>query len=275
MGALRALRELGVSFAQADVLVLCYHAVRTRERFAAQLSGLAARGYSVLSMQHFTEWLRGTTSVRTPAALLTFDGGYAEQLDNAVPVLERLGFPATFFLISSDLEADGPGIRRRDVAALTAAGHTVGCHSHTHPDLTRLPDDELEREVLGSKRRLEQALGHRVGAFCYPDGAHDARVVAAVRRAGFDVAFTVDLGGVRRGDDPYRLRRVPVLGEPGSGEFFAYLAGRRIVSGTIALSWKLRERFWDHRDATRGRADLVHRSGGVMDRGRASPGVMT
>jgi peptidoglycan/xylan/chitin deacetylase (PgdA/CDA1 family) len=179
MGALRALRELGVSFAQADVLVLCYHAVRTRERFAAQLSGLAARGYSVLSMQHFTEWLRGTTSVRTPAALLTFDGGYAEQLDNAVPVLERLGFPATFFLISSDLEADGPGIRRRDVAALTAAGHTVGCHSHTHPDLTRLPDDELEREVLGSKRRLEQALGHRVGAFCYPDGAHDARVVAA------------------------------------------------------------------------------------------------
>ena len=55
MGAARALRELGVSFAQADVLVLCYHAVRTRERFAAQMSGLARRGYSVLSMQHFIE----------------------------------------------------------------------------------------------------------------------------------------------------------------------------------------------------------------------------
>jgi peptidoglycan/xylan/chitin deacetylase (PgdA/CDA1 family) len=250
MGAARALRELGVSFARADVLVLCYHAVRLRERFAAQMSGLARRGYSILSMQHFTEWLRGTASVRVPAALLTFDGGYASQLDNAVPVLETLGFPATFFLISSDLDADQRGIRWSDLAGLTAAGHTIGCHSHTHPDLTRLPEQELEGEVLGSKRRLEEKLGQRVGAFCYPDGAHDARVVSTVRRAGFDVAFTVDLGGVSRRDNPYRLKRLPVLGEPGAGEFVAYVSGARILSGAILLSWKLRERLWDRRDAT-------------------------
>jgi len=249
MGAGRALSELGVSFADADVLVLCYHVTRKPERFAAQMRGLAQRGRSVLSLKHFTEWLRGTASVRAPAALVTFDGGYAEQLDNAVPVLEALKLPATFFLMSSDLEAVGPGILRSDLAALPAAGHAIGCHSHTHPDLTRLPEDELEREVLGSKRRLEEMLGQRVSAFCYPDGAHDARVVSAVRRAGFDVAFTVDLGGVSRGDDPYRLRRVPVLGEPRSGEFLAYAAGRRVCSGTILAWWKIRERLLDRREA--------------------------
>jgi peptidoglycan/xylan/chitin deacetylase (PgdA/CDA1 family) len=242
MAALRALRELGVSFADADVLVLCYHAIRIRERFAAQMAGLKERGYSVLSMQHFTAWLQGRAPLRSPAALLTFDGGYPDQLNNAVPVLEALKFPATFFPVSCDLHAEG-AMTRRDLVALTAAGHTIGCHSHTHPDLTTLPVGEIEDEVVGSKRRLEEALGQPVSAFCYPDGARNSLVASIVRRAGFDVAFTVDLGGVDRGDDPYHLKRVPVLGDPRPGEFFAYLSGTRVLSGALLLGWKVRERF--------------------------------
>lgn len=248
MGARRALTELGVSFATADVLVLRYHSVRTRERFAAQMTALAERGYSVLSLRHFTDWLRGAAPVRSPAALLTFDHhGDQNQLDNALPVLESFKFPATFFLVSMQVvrAAEAPGMRRSDLIALTAAGHTVGCHSHTHPDLTRLSPDELESEVIGSKQRLEETLGQRVSAFCYPAGARDSLVVTAVRRAGFEVAFTVDLGGVTRGDDPYQLKRVPVLGEPNGTVFSAYLSGTRLVSGAILLWWKVRERFMD------------------------------
>jgi hypothetical protein len=55
----------------------------------------------------------------------------------------------------------------------------------------------------------------------------------------------VDLGGVNLGDDPFRLKRVPVLGEPGSAEFAGYLAGRFLVSGALLLSWKVRERLLD------------------------------
>lgn len=243
MGALKALTELGASFADADVRVLCYHSVRTRDRFAAQMAGLAERGYAVLSMQHFTAWLQGRAPLlRPPAALLTFDGGYPDQLDNAVPVLEALKFPATFFPVSCDLHAEG-AMTRRDLVALAAAGHAIGCHSHTHPDLTTLSPGELEEEVVGSKRRLEEALGQPVSAFCYPDGARDSRVASVVRRAGFDVAFTVDLGGVDRGDDPYHLKRVPVLGEPHPGAFFAYLSGTPILSGALLLGFKVRERF--------------------------------
>jgi len=84
-----------------------------------------------------------------------------------------------------------------------------------------------------------------VNAFCYPYGAYDARVRKVVQEAGFDVAFTVDLGGVRRGDDPYLLKRVPVLGEPSIREFTAYLSGTLGVSGSILLYWKLRERLLD------------------------------
>jgi peptidoglycan/xylan/chitin deacetylase (PgdA/CDA1 family) len=105
--------------------------------------------------------------------------------------------------------------------------------------------DELEREVAGSKRVLQDAVGRPVTAFCYPDGVRNSRVAAAVREAGFAVAFTIDLGGVSAGDDPYQLGRIPILGEPGRAEFSAFLKGTRFIAGGILIGWKIRERFLD------------------------------
>jgi hypothetical protein len=88
-------------------------------------------------------------------------------------------------------------------------------------------------------------VGRPVTASCYPEGLRNPRVAAAVQRAGFEVAFAIDLGGVSAGDDPFQLRRVPILGEPGPREFGAFLKGTRCVSGSILIGWKLRERLLD------------------------------
>jgi peptidoglycan/xylan/chitin deacetylase (PgdA/CDA1 family) len=234
---------MGVSFAAADVRVLCHHEVRSRERFHAQMSVLVERGYSVLSMEALIAWTRCVQPIRSPAVVLTFDGGYRSQLDNALPTLEALRLPATFFPLSAGL--DDAEISGRDLAELAARGYTIGCHTHTHPDLTTLSPDELEREVAGSKRVLEDAVGRPVTAFCYPDGVRNSRVAAAVRNAGFAVAFTIDLGGVSAVDDPYQLGRIPILGEPGRVEFSAFLRGTRFIAGGILIGWKIRERFLD------------------------------
>ena len=93
-------------------------------------------------------------------------------------------------------------------------------------------------------------VGHEVTAFCYPDGLRNSRVAAMVQRAGFHVAFTIDLGDVRPGDDPYQLRRIAILGEPGRREFAEYLKGSRFIAGGMLLVWKIRERFWDWSQAT-------------------------
>ncbi|HEV8306518.1 MAG TPA: polysaccharide deacetylase family protein [Methylomirabilota bacterium] len=245
MGMARALGELPVSFDGRGVLVLCYHSVRTRAHFAAQMAEVAARGYTALSLGQFTDWLRRGKPVSTPAVLLTFDGGYRDQLEHAVPVLGSLALPATFFPVTcylDDESAGVPAIRRADLVALVGAGHAVGCHTHTHPSLTALPAEAVEREVVASKQRLEDLLGEPVSAFAYPYGDADARVAGIVERAGFEVAFTVDLGGVRPGDDPYRLKRLPVLGQPGRVQLGAYLSGAPFLSGGLLLYWKVRER---------------------------------
>ena len=240
-GPLRALRELGVSFATSPVLVLCHHAVRRRDRFHAQMSSLLERGYAVLTMKEFTAWLRRGQPIRSPAVVLTFDGGYRSQLDNALPTLEALKLPATFFPVSAAL--DDAEFGRHGLAALAAAGHTIGCHTHTHPDLTRQSPQGLAQEIVGSKRLLEDVIGQAVTVFCYPDGLRNPRVAAAVQGAGFEVAFTIDLGGVRAGDDPYQLRRAAILGEPDRRSFAGFMKGTRGVAGAILIGWKIRERF--------------------------------
>lgn len=240
----RALREVGVSFAASEVLALCHHAVRSRERFQAQMSLILEREYSVLTMKEFIAWVRHGQPIRSPAVILTFDGSYRSQLDNAVPTLEAFKLPATFFTESGYLD-DKRLMGRRELSALAAAGHTIGCHSHTHPDLTTLLPEELEHEVVGSKRVLEDAVGHEVTAFCHPDGLRNSVVAAEVERGGFDVAFTIDLGGIRRGNDRYQLKRLAILGEPGPREFAAFLGGARFIAGGILLGWKVRERFLD------------------------------
>ena len=215
------------------------------------MAALSERGFCVLSLPQFTEWLNGSPLPSRPAALLTFDHCYAEQLENAVPVLDSLKFPATFFPASAGLACELPDVAahwRNTLLDLTKAGHTIGCHTHNHPVLTRLSTTHVLQEVLGSKLALEDALSQRVSAFCYPYGAYDTRVREIVQDAGFDVAFTVDLGGVKFGDDPYRLKRVPVLGDPGPREFAVYLSGQFLVSGSILLYWKVRERILDRKE---------------------------
>src|SRR3989442_3006288 len=177
------------------------------------MKALAEHGYSILSMEQFTEWLRGPKLIHPPAALLTFDGGYDDQIENALPVLEQFQFPATFFPVSVDLGEESGHLavlRRNELMEIEKSGHTIGCHSHSHPGLTGLSGADLHREVHGSKQILEEIMGQPVNAFCYPSGAYDARVRKVVQEAGFDVAFTAELGGVRRGGGLYLLTRGPV-----------------------------------------------------------------
>src|SRR5207247_5667609 len=171
MGVLQALTDLAATFRREDVLVLCYHRIRSRVRFADQMAALSERGFSVLSMPQFTEWLKGVPLPSRHATLLTFDGCYDDQLANAVPLLDSLKFPAIFFPASAGLVCEFPDVAaywRNTLLDLTKAGHAIGCHTQSHPDLTQLPIDEVRREVLGSKLALEDALGQRVRAFCSP-----------------------------------------------------------------------------------------------------------
>jgi len=101
--------------------------------------------------------------------------------------------------------------------ALKKAGHTIGAHTLTHPNLAQVSTGEARWEITGSKRTIERALGEPIHHFSYPHPALDpewnAETVEITREAGFRSAVVTASGRVRPGDDPLELRRIYAAAE--------------------------------------------------------------
>ena len=95
-----------------------------------------------------------------------------------------------------------------EARGLEAAGVEVASHTLTHPILTQVGDEQLDRELNESKARLEAELGHAVELFCYPNGDNDSRTRLAARRAGYRAAVTVEEGFNEKLCDILALRRI-------------------------------------------------------------------
>jgi peptidoglycan/xylan/chitin deacetylase (PgdA/CDA1 family) len=102
-----------------------------------------------------------------------------------------------------------------DLASLDPELITLGAHTLTHPILTTLPDAELDHEIGGSRAVLEERLRRPIRYFCYPNGAHDPRAVAAAKRH-FEAAVTTETRMVRGSSCPHRIPRI-ALADSASG----------------------------------------------------------
>ncbi len=201
---------------QAHRSTYCDH-----RRFASQMGYLARFGYRVLSMDEVLACLRGQMPVPPRAVALTFDDGYENFYEYAFPVLQKHGFPAMVYLISSMLGQPSSWFARdgratpmlmsaERVRQLRAAGVDFGSHSATHLKLAEVDDATIHEEVSRSKRELEDVLGEPVRHFCYPYGSHDLRAVEAVAAAGYECATTCVRAPATTADDPLTLPRKAV-----------------------------------------------------------------
>lgn len=179
-------------------------------RFAAHVRALRRAGYTAVTLQQvWNAWHRGGRLPRRPV-VISFDDGTAGHVRHALPALRSARWPGVLNLAWSFLpDIGGTGAVRR----LVRAGWEIDSHSLSHPDLTRLSDAALRREVAGSRARIKRAFGPRAANFfAYPSGRHDVRVRRAVRAAGYLAATTVRRGFVRPSADPYALSRIQVGG---------------------------------------------------------------
>jgi peptidoglycan/xylan/chitin deacetylase (PgdA/CDA1 family) len=194
--------------------------------FASQMRWLGRHGYQPVTLRDvWDHWHRGAPLPKRPI-VVSFDDGYRSVAHVALPRMRERSWPGVLNLTVKNLRGRG-GLSPRQVRRLISAGWEIDAHSLTHPDLTALDDRQLAHEVAGSRKELRRRFRLPVDFFCYPAGRFDARVIAAVRRAGY-LGATTTLDGLATPGRPYELRRVRVSRSHGLAGFAARIERLRV-----------------------------------------------
>ncbi len=221
-----------------------YHLVVDPARFRRQVYALRRRGYRFVTLSEFAASLEDEGSVVGTCAL-TFDDGTLDNLEVVAPLLEELVVPATFFVCPGLLgephfamppEAEVRLMSADELRSLASSPlASIGSHTMTHADMSNASEEEAYREMVDSKRALEELLQRPVESFAYPRCFYSPACPEAARRAGYAVAVTC---GARGGWVPFELARESVDS----------------LDGRVTFALKSRRLFMPLRDSLAGRA---------------------
>ncbi len=131
-----------------------------------------------------------------PLVRLTFDDGNASDVEFALGELTRRGLRATFFVVADRIGAPG-FLSKADLLELVDAGMDVGSHGYRHRSWRETTDEELAEELVAARDVIADAIGGPVTEAACPFGAYDARVLRALRAAGYNRVFTSDGGSAQ------------------------------------------------------------------------------
>ncbi|MEK6536034.1 MAG: polysaccharide deacetylase family protein [Actinomycetota bacterium] len=182
--------------------------------FEAQISYLKQAGYQPVSEAQLFKALYNNAPLPPRAVMLTFDDGYLDNYQVAAPILEKYGFPATFYIITEKVGTP-EYMDWEQVADLDRRLMDIGSHTATHQDLTILSGADLKQELSGAAETFKSRLGHPVYWLCYPAGKYDADVIKYSRDAGYLLATTTKPGEEQSSDDPFGLLRYRVRSDTG------------------------------------------------------------
>lgn len=225
----------GVAPTSLDPGSLLY--VVPRERFAAQVDWLRGAGFDGCGV---SAWLDGREHEQRRRIVFTFDDGCHSDLAVAAPILAAAGFGATFY-VTVDFVGRPGYLTRAGLRELHGAGFEIGSHSMTHAFLTDLDAAALRREMVDSKRWLEDAIGAPVTSFSCPGGRSDRRATAQAVLAGYRSLATSRVGANSATSSALALSRVPVTRTTDAAAFqriaFARgLAGSRLRDAMLRLA---------------------------------------
>ena len=210
-----------------SVPVLMYHSLDRSgsvisippDLFRRQIERLLERGFTGITLAHLLDGWDGLRPLPRRPLVITFDDGLASVHSLALPILEGLGVPATVFAVSGYIgrcnrwpgqSGDVPRLPVLSWSALqelAAAGWEIGAHTISHPSLDAVPTEQAAREIVDSRRMIEDRLGTAVSSFAYPYGCATAEAREIVS-SHFRAACGTRLRSARPAADRAELPRI-------------------------------------------------------------------
>lgn len=210
--------------------ILMYHRVSVQgeydqlnvdpENFDAQIKWLSEHRDVKPLPEVINEIREGKAHKNTVA--VTFDDGYLDNLENALPILEKYNVPATIYVTSDFASQKLSHYRYRsekkrlhlnwqEIHKLSEHRLIhIGSHTVTHPMLSELDDDHVAAEIKDSKSDIERNISVNVADFCYPSGNYTEREKALVESNGYASAVTVKPGANNGTSDLFALKRTEI-----------------------------------------------------------------
>lgn len=218
---------------------LCYHSIISSNRlepttpsttitklqFRNHLEWFRNSGFTVVSMNNALELLETGRAGEGKFLCLSFDDGSVDHYTVVWPILKEFGFPAHFFIVSQFIgrvissDANGKNLIReymteKELKEIIKQGGSIGSHSATHLDLTKLNANIVFRELQESKHEIELVINQPVTTFAYPYAAYNRIVIESVMKAGYHYAFRINFGTVKllSPNNRYSLPRTVITG---------------------------------------------------------------
>ena len=193
----------------------------------AQMNYLKQAGYQTITLYDLYDHLTQGKPLPGKPIVLTFDDGYVDAFQFALPILQKHGFVGTFFILVGPAERLGAGgyLNWAQIRAMSDAGMDMELHSREHYDLRNRPNDFLVHQIAGGKEALEAHTGRPVRWFAYPSGRYDAAVVRVLQSAGFWGSATTMPGQTHTAEGLFDLQRVRIFGSETLAGFKKSVAG--------------------------------------------------
>ncbi len=183
--------------------------------FNAFVKFVFEHGYRLCSMK---EYLESSFQERKSLIVCTFDDGYRNLVENAMPILSQYDFSATVFICTSLIGKDNKWNNKdatlrhhldlNDIRILIDNKWEIASHGVTHRNLLKLSDLEIESELSESKLLIDQLVGYSI-TYAYPYGAFNKFIQHCVEKY-FKFAFAVSQGGTSLIADKMQIKRYSI-----------------------------------------------------------------
>lgn len=222
--------------------ILMYHSINPHHRwlihpdkFEQQIKFLTSN-YRVIPLKDFFNYKENSITI-------TFDDGYEDNFYYALPILKKYNCPATFLIFTGFITEETKEINipknwnphqrlkpltPEQIKEMQKEGMDFGCHSHTHPILSKIPLEEAKREIQKSKITLKDILKEEVKIFAYPYGqinTFNNYAISILKEEGFQLACSTILGDNTKNTNPFILRRIGIDTEDTFADFKSKIEG--------------------------------------------------
>lgn len=197
----------------------------TTDQFDSHLIFFKSQGFTTMTFEELSQFRkqeRPLSEFPKKPIIITFDDGYQNNLQNALPLLLRYKMKAVFFLLA-DLNIKANVWDQETMPLMTAierqqlaqSDSEIASHGFCHERITNMTENEALYELQGSRQSLEKEFSRKISTFAFTYGDTHAISARLAEDAGYEYAVNTDRGGLHLEEDPYQVFRINIFPKDG------------------------------------------------------------